>query len=392
MAQENSDIVSLLDVNRLLYLPSTDASPSINRVIRKQYPEKNIYVQEDVIVWNLHGAHFSDMSQSYISFDLEADQNISFGTGSVLNLFKEVRVIAPNGKEISRTFKANLLQKYLMYAKHSTEFQLITQDLLTFGVGAIGTTNKYSVPLRLIEYFFETTQLLPPRLMEGLRIEITLERPNVAFKSNVTSFTLRNPEIAIDAYELSNQVNIILAQMPRLVYQYKTWKHTTFSMPTATTAANITCNHSVSSALEAVVIPRSFAQTVDGNQDSFKYNATLKDGATQLWRWGSVRLPQNELDSTAEWFTNLIYCNGKLNSHSMKDFNIRFAEYKTDFATSNVNLRRSNVLENSGREISNQQLLQCDLKFIDSLDRILDMYVCCIGRIVLDGDVVMVEQ
>ena len=73
MAQENNDIVSLLDVNRLLYLPSTDASPSINRVIRKQYPEKNIYVQEDVIVWNLHGAHFSDMSQSYISFDLEAD-------------------------------------------------------------------------------------------------------------------------------------------------------------------------------------------------------------------------------------------------------------------------------------------------------------------------------
>lgn len=392
MAAENKDIISLLDVNHLMYVPSTDASPSINRVIRKQYPEKNIYVPEDVMVFNLHGAHFADMSQSYLSFDLEANADINFGTGSVLNLFKEVRVIAPNGKEIGRTFKNNLLQRYLMYVKHSTEWQAATGEFLTFSFTTPGTKSKYSVPLRLIEYFFETTQLLPPRLVEGLRIEITLERPNVALV-NSASYTIRNPEFSIDSYELNNQVNIILAQMPRMVYQYKRWFHTTYTQSSSANTANITCNHSVSSALEAVVIPRKFEETILTTADSFASNFVLSDISTQLWRWGSVRMPQNELDSNKQWFANLLYTQNKMNSHSMKDFNLNFGSYINQFGTANVNLRRSNVLENSGREISNQALLQCDIKYGGTLyNRILDMYVMAIGRVVLDEDVISVEQ
>ena len=392
MAAENEDIISLLDVNHLMYVPSTDASPSINRVIRKQYPEKNIYVPESVMVFNLHGAHFADMSQSYLSFDLEANANINFDTGSVLNLFKEVRVIAPNGKEISRTFKNNLLQRYLMYVKHSTEWEAINKEFLTFATTTPGATSKYSVPLRLIEYFFETTQLLPPRLVEGLRVEITLERPNVALIDS-SSYTIRNPEFSIDSYELNNQVNIILAQMPRMVYEYKRWFHTTYTMPSSANTANITCNHSVSSALEAVVIPRSFDQTIATASDSFKSNFLLSDTSTQLWRWGSVRMPQNELDSNKQWFANLLYTQNKMNSHSMKDFNLNFGSYINEFGTANVNLRRSNVLENSGREISNAALLQCDLRFGGALiNRVLDMFVLSLARIVLDGDVVSVEQ
>jgi len=392
MAAENKDVISLLDVNHLMYVPSTDASPSINRVIRKQYPEKNIYVPEDVMVFNLHGAHFADMSQSYLSFQLESDNNIEFKSGSVLNLFKEVRVIAPNGKEISRTFKNNLLQRYLMYVKHSKEFQLTMDSFLTFRTGPITTISNYSVPLRLIEYFFETTQLLPPRLVEGLRIEITLERPNVALV-NSPGYVIRNPEFSIDSYELNNQVNIILAQMPRMVYEYKRWFHTSYTMSSSANTANITCNHSVSSALEAVVIPRSFNQTIATASDSFATNFLLEETSTQLWRWGSVRMPQNELDTNKQWFANLLYTQNKMNSHSMKDFNVIYTDFLNGWTFANVNLRRSNVLENSGREISNQALLQCDIKFSGSLiNRILDMYVMALGRIVLDGDVISVEQ
>jgi len=392
MAAENKDVISLLDVNHLMYVPSTDASPSINRVIRKQYPEKNIYVPEDVMVFNLHGAHFADMSQSYLSFQLESDNAIEFKSGSVLNLFKEVRVIAPNGKEISRTFKNNLLQRYLMYVKHSKEFQLTMDSFLTFRTGPITLISNYSVPLRLIEYFFETTQLLPPRLVEGLRIEITLERPNVALV-NSPSYVIRNPEFSIDSYELNNQVNIILAQMPRMVYQYKRWFHTSYTMSSSANTANITCNHSVSSALEAVVIPRKFEDTINTASDSFATNFLLGETSTQLWRWGSVRMPQNEIDTNKQWFANLLYTQNKMNSHSMKDFNVVYTDFLNGWTFANVNLRRSNVLENSGREISNQALLQCDLKFSgDLINRILDMYVCCLSRVVLDGDVVSVEQ
>jgi len=392
MAAENKDIISLLDVNHLMYVPSTDASPSINRVIRKQYPEKNIYVPESVMVFNLHGAHFADMSQSYLSFQLESDNNIEFKSGSVLNLFKEVRVIAPNGKEISRTFKNNLLQRYLMYVKHSKEFQLTMDSFLTFRTGPITPISNYSVPLRLIEYFFETTQLLPPRLVEGLRIEITLERPNVALV-NSPDYVIRNPEFSIDSYELNNQVNIILAQMPRMVYEYKRWFHTSYTMSSSANTANITCNHSVSSALEAVVIPRKFEDTIAPASDSFATNFLLDETSTQLWRWGSVRMPQNEIDTNKKWFANLLYTQNKMNSHSMKDFNVVYTDFLNGWTFANVNLRRSNVLENSGREISNQALLQCDLKFSGSLiNRILDMYVCALGRVVLEGDVVSVEQ
>ena len=46
----NKSVVSLLDVNRLLYVPSTDASPVITRSQRRQYPQKNSYVADDVMV------------------------------------------------------------------------------------------------------------------------------------------------------------------------------------------------------------------------------------------------------------------------------------------------------------------------------------------------------
>jgi len=178
-----------------------------------------------------------------------------------------------------------------------------------------------------------------------------------------------------------------------MVYEYKRWFHTTYTMPSSANTANITCNHSVSSALEAVVIPRSFDQTIATASDSFKSNFLLSDTSTQLWRWGSVRMPQNELDSNKQWFANLLYTQNKMNSHSMKDFNLNFGSYINEFGTANVNLRRSNVLENSGREISNAALLQCDLRFGGALiNRVLDMFVLSLARIVLDGDVVSVEQ
>ena len=164
-------------------------------------------------------------------------------------------------------------------------------------------------------------------------------------------------------------------------------------MSSSANTANITCNHSVSSALEAVVIPRKFDDTIATASDSFATNFLLEETSTQLWRWGSVRMPQNELDTNKQWFANLLYTQNKMNSHSMKDFNVVYTDFLNGWTFANVNLRRSNVLENSGREISNQALLQCDLKFSGSLiNRILDMYVLAIGRVVLDGDVVSVEQ
>lgn len=399
MSNENKEVVSLFDVNRLLYLPSTDASPVINRSVRRQYPQKNSYVQGDIIVFELHGSHFADFSQSTFSFNVAgtAGSPLNFGSrGSVLNLFKEIRVIAPNGREISRLFKSNLLHYHLLYSKHGSSFKSLFQNYLQFGTNASFSSRHFTIPMRLLESFFESRQLVPPRLVEGLRIEITLEQAIIAGTGGTTNYSLTNPMFNIDSYELNNQANIILAQMSPLVYEYKTWKHTESSMDGATNNADVVNSHSVSSALEAVLFPRSLATINNSGGDSFSYNGgsgAISDGDTFIWRWGSVQMPQNVVDKVSDWFSTYVYTNGQMNSHSLDDWNVGQGDFTINIASPSVQLRRSNVLDKSGREISNQNELQCSVKFNSlTTPRILDMYVNCLSRLILEGDTIRIEQ
>ena len=399
MSNENNEVVSLFDVNRLLYLPSTDASPIINRSVRRQYPQKNSYVQGDIIVFELHGSHFADFSQSTFSFNLAGTSGgaLNFGSrGSVLNLFKEIRVVAPNGREISRLFKSNLLHYNLLYSKHGESVRSLFQDFLQFGSNSSFSSRHFTIPMRLLDSFFESCQLVPPRLVEGLRIEITLEQPVIASTGGSTGYSLTNPMFNVDSYELNNQANIILAQMSPLIYEYKTWKHTESSMDGSTSSADVVNTHSVSSALEAVLFPRSISSINNSGGDSFSYNGgagSIADGDTFIWRWGSVQMPQNVVDKLSDWYATYVYTNGQMNTHSLDTWNLSQPEFGIHTASPSVQLRRSNVLDKSGREISNQNELQCSVKF-NSLNtaRILDMYVQTLSRVVLDGDVIRIEQ
>ena len=390
----NKSVVSLLDVNRLLYVPSTDASPVITRSQRKQFPQKNSYVADDVMVFELHGSYFIDMCQSNLSFDLVGSSNLDFGKGSVLNLFKEVRIIASNGKVISRIQKANLLNFNLMYAKHGSAYRVNMADAISFQPTLALTTSKhFSVPLKIISPFFATPQLLPPRIMEGLRIEVTLERPEVALK-NVSSYTLSSPIFTLDSYELNNQVNIILAEMSPLIYEFKSWKHTA-SMTNSSQSSNTVVNkHSLANALEAMLIPRNYAETVQSAAESFSSNFVLAEDDHYQFRWGSVLLPQTEIIKPQEWYNQMLYVNDQLKSDTMTNFNISYSSYinTIGFSTAVAQLRRSNVLDKSGLELSNQNELECSYKISASGNRIADMFIQHLARVVLDGDLIRVEE
>ena len=399
MADENKEVVSLFDVNRLLYLPSTDASPVINRSIRRQFPQKSSYVDGDVIVLELHGSHFADFSQSSFSFTLTktAGNDIEFKRGSVLNIFKEVRVVANNGREISRIIKSNLLNYNLLHSKHGASFASNMKEALIFNSTTTFSSKHFTIPLRLLEPFFDNSQLCPPRILEGLRVEITLERPNVAMTDTTTAYAVRNPIFNIDAYELSNQANIILAQMSPLIYEFKTWKHTESTMDGEYSNADVVNSHSLSSALEAILIPRTLVKTTAAGDDSFSYDGNAPIGLaddidTYIWRWGAVLLPQSVIDKKSDWFSNFLYVNGQLQSKTQDNYNVDETTYLQQVATPVVQLRRSNVLDKSGRELSNQSALLCQVKLASNIRAtILDMYVLHVARVVLDGDVVKVE-
>jgi len=351
------------------------------------------------MVFDLHGSHFADMSQSNLDFTLTTNAPMAFGLGSVLNIFKEVRVIASNGREISRVQKSNLLNYNLMYAKKGNDFRLNMGGSLRFdsGVG-VDTVRHFSVPLSILTPFFATKQLLPPRLTEGLRIEITLEQPNVAFVETVASYTLTSPIFTIDSYELNNQVNVILGQMSPLVYEFETWKHTQSAMDGAETSLDVVNNHALANALEAMLIPRKYSTSVSGSDNSFSSQFELKEGDSYIWRWGSVLMPQNRIEHNADWYNQMLYVNNQLNSDSHKNFGLSYDNYIGEdpavdgFATAVVQLRRSNILEKSGLELSNQNELQCSVKFAVPENRIIDMYVKHLARVVLDGDDVRIEE
>ena len=60
----SSQLIEQLDLNNLLYLQGTDASVAMNKQLRKFYPEKNIFQNDEKILFRLHGRQFIDMKCS----------------------------------------------------------------------------------------------------------------------------------------------------------------------------------------------------------------------------------------------------------------------------------------------------------------------------------------
>jgi len=211
MAEVNQDMQEgLMRVNQLAYEFPAQLSVSTRRHRVTNYFQRNSYAQGETMVLDSQtGSAFVCGPDSYLSFVLTTTVAGTFGSGSVLNLFRTVRVKTRGGQELNRIENFNVLaSKYAKWTK-SNDWVASEAQVLGFagseihGTG-VATATRYTIPLKYIAPIFAQSKLLPPQLCEGLRIELDTENHDTALAGVTGTYSITVPQILFDATTIAD--------------------------------------------------------------------------------------------------------------------------------------------------------------------------------------------
>lgn len=406
--EENSQLndslaQSLLQVNNMSYKLPPEISIASARHHVTEFAQQSSYQGGETIVWDSQtGSLFVDGKGSYIRWTLTPSGAGDFGSGSSYNIVNRVVVRTRTGKEWCRVEDANLLNKYLKrYKCPRTYFENLgkaegfptTGADGSLGDGATVLTAGYTfcLPLSTIPCF-EQDKLLPPQIMEGCRIEISLERASVAWfgaGGAVASYTVSKPVIKWDAYEIADQFKRKINEMSAkqgLNLIHKEYFHTIVA--NNSNQFNFDIKKAAAKALKSMVVSRLAADINDGTKDSMASEAY--DYTKQQAHIGSVYYPNQPLetdDPTLKGLNESYYntmlamdkgsCDDScdVSPLSYSSTGVATAGVNNKDAMIAVNLNKSGVSDMSGMSVNNSRSLLFDLTFSAPQNRQLDCYL-----------------
>lgn len=308
----------LMGYNQLSYKLTPDVCAFTDRSMKRhpaQQRSYNLKSGETITFVVNSGAEFIGGQNSYLCMDLNAawtdlsnmsgNSNIQDIThqhfnpqfnylGSVLDLIQRIVITDRAGTEIVRTDDVGRLANCLVRAcyspawfksngkalgfrpYHGPQKDRVTRDNSYFpfivatnenrsfmGISSTATQNipaqgkTFVIPLRWICGLFDFDQLLPPQLMSGLRIQITLQRThralqfpipgrfntsgqnehtNLGLVPTLLNITVDNPVLVLDSYRLTDSLMRTVNEMASndgLDIEFRTWFNTEHSQGTA---------------------------------------------------------------------------------------------------------------------------------------------------------------
>lgn len=400
--------MSLLELNDLVYSESTDASVNIQRHLRKFYPRKTSFKPLEKIQIMVQGEQFLDMKNSSLRFTVVPNATITWGTGSALNLISRCRIMSSSGQEISDSRKNNLFQKQDNKLYQSAEYN-------QFLAGSWGSTgqrnasanvnNTYVIPMKHVSPFFNNDQLLPPMVAKDLIIEIYLESvKRVGQAAGLTDYDILDPVLIADCVLATSDITQAIDSMTKtgLIYEFCDVVHAETN--STSDRVDFVLPHSLSNALEGFVVSRDVDVINSEAKDNFVSLPIEQDETKDayldnklVFRIGDIQLPQIEAVGGFEIYNMLLNARGMLNNTEAKDFNMTVEDLLTGgYACYFVNLRRSKLFGNSGREVSNQRNLICQFRRqkdgAPTVSSVNDFFVKYIGRIHIKNGIIDVER
>ena len=406
----NQVIVESLDLNDLLYLQATDASVADSRTLRKFFPEKTLFRNNEKIVFRLHGRQFIDMKCSSLRFQIKfngatVEAGSTAYSGSILNILKRVRVVSSTGKMISDVNNHNLLSR--MSSKIYRGFRHNNVMGRTYGLEASGgqdtwingITYEFVVPMRLVSPFWNNEQLLPPQITEGLTVELYLEDvQRVGVHGGLTNYEVSNPVMICDVLQVNPSIDSAVASMSsqKMVFEYKDFVEIESFLSADSADLSLPLTYPLSNALECFVTLRDTDNVNSNAGDSFEtYNiSTLSPSINDqlVWRVGQLQIPQARILGGPQIYNLLVNGRNQLNSDTNTDFNLTLQDLSNTWGVYFVNLRRSNLFDNSGREVSNQQSLVAEIKVATPNNFVVNMFCLQISRIVIQNNILTIES
>ena len=216
---------SLLQVNKMLYKmpPSLGITARRHHVI--DFSQQNAYKNGQTMVFDLQtGSYFIDGKNSYLRVDIVPSEDCTFASGGATNVINRVVVRTKSGKEWCRCEEFNLYARNILRYTCNENYLNRTGKSYGYTGDGVKTANvfnntdngtRFTIPLWLIPCFNQD-KLLPPQIMEGLRIELTLASVGEALTTTATApteYTVKNAEIHSDAYDIADQFKRKVAEM-----------------------------------------------------------------------------------------------------------------------------------------------------------------------------------
>jgi len=351
-----SDINQSLTDGDLKYLAKNSSSLVVERTSKRQYADNPAYsnVNKNLVVNFQTGVDYIDGKNSYLRLIVKPVYNIvggataaSWGQGSILNLIEQVTVKSRSGSVLGRVERANLLQYYETKYNHSHDWfgtnvwSSPGEAKQAQGVGLAGGLlgfddaetkldadgKEYNIPLAFIHSFFAQEVLLPSMVCKGLRLEITLADPDVAFKgvggTGKINYLVEDAWVSLDSYRLTDdamrKINDMSETKEGLVLQYHDWENSQFSRPAGVATLSNEVRKTVSMANSAFAVTRGNVGVVSPLADSLiaepLAGTANGDDDVYQFRIGSMYMPQTPLKGVKSWYSNAMYCKGNLHSH-----------------------------------------------------------------------------
>ena len=324
-----------MEANNLSYKFDDILNVSVNRTMKKQYFDTRSYTAtttstpgQAVSTWN-SGVEMIDLKNSYLKFNVSSTAvAATWGSGSAMNLIKEVKILSSSGVELSRTQDANYFHKFQMRAKRSTDWLLSVGSNMGAGTVLVGqlatgamtgiavptTGVDIVIPLCELDPFFDLYdgKLLPANIASGLRVEITWESHAIALfnvATGSTGYAITAIEFRTESVTLADSAMAVLNKEASTNGLEVTYDRVyTTSKSTAVTEENIEVRKAVSLAKSAFCVT-----ILDTNRvlilDSFLAN--IYDYTSADFRLGNQYYPFQPIENAAEGYANYLRCYNK---------------------------------------------------------------------------------
>jgi len=398
---------SLLQVNQLSYRlpPQISIASKCTHVIN--YPQQASYNGGQTMIFDCQtGSQFVDPACSYLRMVVKPSASThGFGSGSVANIFSRVVVRTATGKELSRVEDASLIMKMLDVYNNANDWKSTTGRSQGYSADpvantaygdAVPSTGKlFIIPIQTLMPCMSPhgAKLVPPNLMSGLRIELTLNGASKAFAqvdqsaglADLASYIVDTAELHLKVHELADAFQRKIQEMSQngLNYLYKEHFHNIVS-PGANTNINFDVKKACSKALTARIMTRPSNIGVGRDHHaSSVYNYT-----TMQSHIGSDYFPNQKLqvdgaptiDNINESYYYALYAQDKLEkwnpSSVAPDTFLGVADYtKFNHGIVAWNFNKSNVSDLAGYTTSNSRALLVDLQQSSAVDIRLDCYL-----------------
>ena len=386
---------SLLQVNNLLYKMTPALGIAARRNHRIDFAQQAQYAPSETIVYDCQtGSDFVGGKNSYLKLKVSkvGAGTAELGSGSICNIINRVVVRSRTGKELTRVENFNLLCKDIQVWDCPKEWKETAGGAQGYGSdSSAGTGNDNIVPTNgkvfIIPMWvipcFNQERLLPPQLMSGCRIEITLENVATAFRSNgvVDGYVVDRPEIHWDTYDLADAYKRKIAEMASrqgLNLLHKEYFHTIVSGSQTETDFNFDIKKACSKALKAMIHTRATGQVSSLGFDSvgtlrYDYSQYQSRIGADYFPNAPITVDDTSINGNAESYYHSLFVWNKT-ANCWNPSSVTPLEYTSTNTTINTppdeyenslvafNYNKSHVSDLQGYIVSNSRSILIDLK------------------------------